>query len=61
VTSDLPYLAHIADSIAAIETYVSGGREVYLRDRLIQDAVIRKRQAAFRRRRVPQQEYRGAR
>jgi len=41
VKSDLPYLAHIADSIAAIETYVSGGRDVYLRDRLIQDAVIR--------------------
>lgn len=39
--SDLPYLAHIADSIAAIETYVSGGRDVYLQDRLIQDAVIR--------------------
>jgi uncharacterized protein with HEPN domain len=41
VKSDLPYLAHIADSIAAIETYVAGGREFFLRDRLIQDAVIR--------------------
>ncbi len=39
--SDLPYLAHIADSIAAIEAYVSGGRDAYLRERLIQDAVIR--------------------
>lgn len=39
--SDLPYLGHIADSIAAIEAYVSGGRDVYLQDRLIQDAVIR--------------------
>ena len=39
--SDLPYLAHIADSIMAIETYVSGGRDVYLHERLIQDAVIR--------------------
>lgn len=39
--SDLPYLAHIADSIMAIETYVAGGRDVCLRDRLIQDAVIR--------------------
>ena len=39
--SDLPYLAHIADSIAAIETYVSTGRDAYLRERLIQDAVIR--------------------
>jgi uncharacterized protein with HEPN domain len=41
VKSDRPYLAHIADSIAAIETYVSGGRDTYLRERLIQDAVIR--------------------
>ena len=39
--SDLPYLAHIADSIAAIEGYVAGWRDVYLRDRQIQDAVIR--------------------
>jgi uncharacterized protein with HEPN domain len=41
VKSDLPYLAHIADSIAAIELYVADGRGVYLRERLIQDAVIR--------------------
>jgi len=41
VKSDRPYLEHIADSIAAIEGYVAGGREVYLRERLIQDAVIR--------------------
>jgi uncharacterized protein with HEPN domain len=41
VKSDLPYLQHIADSIATIETYVSGGREVFLSERLIQDAVIR--------------------
>ena len=39
--SDLPYLAHIADSITAIQTYVAGGRDVFLRERLIQDAVIR--------------------
>ena len=39
--SDRPYLAHIADAIAAIETYVSGGRETFLRERLIQDAVVR--------------------
>ena len=38
---DLPYLAHIADSITAIQTYVAGGRDVFLRERLIQDAVIR--------------------
>ncbi len=39
--SDLPSLAQIADSITAIETYVAGGRDAYLRERLIQDAVIR--------------------
>ena len=39
--SDIPYLAHIADSIAAIQTYVAGGRDAFLRERLIQDAVIR--------------------
>ena len=39
--SDRPYLEHIADSIAAIERYVAGGRDVYLQERLIQDAVIR--------------------
>ena len=39
--SDLPYLAHIADSIAAIESYVRDGRERFLGERLIQDAVIR--------------------
>jgi uncharacterized protein with HEPN domain len=41
VKSDLPYLGHIGDAIAAIESYVIGGREVFLRERLIQDAVIR--------------------
>jgi uncharacterized protein with HEPN domain len=41
VKSDRPYLAHIADSIVAIESYVAGGREVFLRERLIQDAVVR--------------------
>jgi uncharacterized protein with HEPN domain len=40
VKSDLPYLAHIADSIAAIEAYVAGGRDAYPRERLIQDAMI---------------------
>lgn len=39
--SDLPYLGHIADSIAAIESYVSGGQEVFMTQRLVQDAVIR--------------------
>jgi uncharacterized protein with HEPN domain len=41
VKSDVPYLAHIADSIAAIETYVAGGRDTFMKDRMIQDAVIR--------------------
>lgn len=39
--SDIPYLAHIADSIGAIETFVSGDKERFLKERLIQDAVIR--------------------
>lgn len=39
--SDLPYLAHIEDSITAIQTYIAGGRDAFLRERLIQDAVIR--------------------
>ena len=39
--SDLPYLGHISDSIAAIETYVASGREGFLEERMIQDAVIR--------------------
>jgi len=41
VKSDLPYLHHIDDAIAAIETYVADGREAFLRERMIQDAVIR--------------------
>jgi uncharacterized protein with HEPN domain len=41
VKSDRPYLEHIADSIAAIESYVASGREGFLRTRLIQDAVVR--------------------
>ena len=41
VKTDLPYLGHIADSIAAIETYVGGGRAMFMKERLIQDAVIR--------------------
>jgi uncharacterized protein with HEPN domain len=41
VKSDLPYLGHIADSIAAIESYVAGGRDAFMAQRLVQDAVIR--------------------
>ncbi len=39
--SDLPFLGHIADSVAAIETYTSGGRDAFFREQLLQDAVIR--------------------
>ncbi len=39
--SDRLYLEHILDSIAAIETYVVSGKESFLRERMIQDAVIR--------------------
>ena len=39
--ADRPYLLHIIDAIAAIETYVAGGRATFMRDRLIQDAVAR--------------------
>lgn len=39
--SDLPYLGHIADSIAAIRSYVADGRDAFMQQRLIQDAVIR--------------------
>lgn len=39
--SDLPYLGHIADSLDAIESYVAGGRDTFMTQRLIQDAVIR--------------------
>jgi hypothetical protein len=31
----------IANAIATINTYVAGGRETFLRERLIQDAVVR--------------------
>jgi uncharacterized protein with HEPN domain len=41
VKSDLPYLGHIADSIAAIEEYVAAGQDAFLDQRMIQDAVIR--------------------
>jgi uncharacterized protein with HEPN domain len=41
VKSDVPYLRHVADSILAIESYVAGGRDVFMKERLVQDAVIR--------------------
>lgn len=37
----LPYLQHILDAIAAIESYTADGRAVFLRERKTQDAVIR--------------------
>jgi uncharacterized protein with HEPN domain len=41
VKSDQPYLGHILDSIEAIEGYVAPGREAFMAERMIQDAVIR--------------------
>jgi uncharacterized protein with HEPN domain len=41
VKSDKPYLGHILDSIQAIEAYVAPGRERFMNERIIQDAVIR--------------------
>jgi uncharacterized protein with HEPN domain len=41
VKSDRPYLGHILDSIDAIERYVASGRQHFLDERMIQDAVIR--------------------
>jgi uncharacterized protein with HEPN domain len=52
VKSDLPYLAQIADSITAIETYVAGGRDAYLRERMVQDTVIRNFEESARTRAV---------
>ena len=39
--SDLPYLGHIADSIAAIERYTSAGRDAFMLQSIVQDAVVR--------------------
>jgi uncharacterized protein with HEPN domain len=41
VKSDRLYLEHILDSIGAIEIYVAGGKNSFLNERMIQDAVIR--------------------
>lgn len=38
---DKVYLAHIADAIAQIHSYTAGGREEFLQNRMIQDAVVR--------------------
>lgn len=39
--SDQPYLGHIADCMDAIEKYVGGDRDRFIRERIVQDAVIR--------------------
>lgn len=35
------YLKHIHDAICKIETYTSGGRQIFLKRPMVQDAVIR--------------------
>jgi uncharacterized protein with HEPN domain len=35
------YFIHILERIERIESYILGGREEFLRSRLVQDAVIR--------------------
>jgi len=41
VSRDETYLRHIADSIAAIESFVACGRDAFFGQRIIYDAVIR--------------------
>jgi len=38
---DRVYLSHIRDAISQIESYTPGGEEVFYRERIVQDAVIR--------------------
>ena len=38
---DRVYLTHIRDAITQIESYTTGGEEVFSRERIVQDAVIR--------------------
>jgi len=42
VKNERVYLVHIRDAIGDIREYVAPGREVFLTDRLRQDAVLRK-------------------
>lgn len=35
------YLSHIEDAISSIQEYVAGGKEAFLANKMIQDAVIR--------------------
>jgi len=41
VKEDRLYLEHIRDSMAKIRAYTAGGHDVFMRDSLIQDGVIR--------------------
>jgi len=41
VNDDHVYLAHVRDAIRRIEAFTSGGREQFLADPMVQDAVIR--------------------
>jgi uncharacterized protein with HEPN domain len=41
IKDDQLYLIHISDCIAKIEAYTAQGREAFLKDSMIQDAVIR--------------------
>ena len=41
IKDDRLYLIHISECIAKIESYASKGREAFLQDTMIQDAVIR--------------------
>ncbi|QQE64306.1 DUF86 domain-containing protein [Leptolyngbya sp. BL0902] len=41
MSRDQLYLSNIVECIGQIEQYVAGGKEVFLRDRMVQDAVIR--------------------
>lgn len=38
---DQVYLAHISECLTKIERYVTGGREIFFADDMVQDAVIR--------------------
>ena len=38
---DKVYLVHIADAIGQIVSYTAGGRDEFMTDRMIQDAVVR--------------------
>jgi uncharacterized protein with HEPN domain len=41
VKSVLPYLGHIVDSIVAIERYTSAGKDAFMAQTIVQDAVVR--------------------